>query len=85
MANRWGKSRSSDIAVIFIFLGSQITANGDYSHEIKILAPWKKNYDKPRQHIKKQRHHLVDKGPYSQNYCFSRSYGWMLELGDKEG
>ena len=36
-----------------IFLGSKITADGDCSHEIKTLAPWKKNYDQPRQHIKK--------------------------------
>ena len=40
----------------FIFLGSKITADGDCSHEIKMLAPWKISYDKPRQHIKKQRH-----------------------------
>ena len=39
----------------FIFLGSKITENGDCSHEIKMLAPWKKCYDQPRQHIKKQR------------------------------
>ena len=32
----------------FIFLGSKITADGDYSHEIKMLAPWKKSYDQPR-------------------------------------
>ena len=32
--------------------------------------PWKENYDKPRQHIKKQRHHFADKGPHSQNYGF---------------
>ena len=32
----------------FIFLGSKITADGDCSHEIKTLAPWKKIYDKPR-------------------------------------
>ena len=31
----------------FIFLGSKIIANGDFSHEIKTLAPWKKNYDQP--------------------------------------
>ena len=37
----------------FIFLGFRITADGDCSHEIKILAPWKKSYNKPRQHIKK--------------------------------
>ena len=33
-----------------------------------MLAPQKKNYDKPRQPIKKQRHHFADKGPYSQSY-----------------
>ena len=33
-------------------------------------SPWKKNYDKPRQHIKKQRHHFADKGSYSQIYIF---------------
>ena len=39
----------------FILGGSKITADGDCSHEIKkLLAPWKKNYDQPRQHIKKQ-------------------------------
>ena len=38
----------------FIFLDSKITADGDWSHEIKRrLAPWKKSYDQPRQHIKK--------------------------------
>ena len=45
----------------FIFLGSQITADSDYSREIKTLAPWKKNYDKPRQHIKKQRYYSAEK------------------------
>ena len=43
----------------FIFLGSKITVDGDCSHEIKkMLTPWKESYDKPRQCIKKQRHHL---------------------------
>ena len=45
----------------FIFLGSQITADSDCSREIKTLAPWKKNYDKPRQHIKKQRYYSAEK------------------------
>ena len=45
----------------FIFLGSKITADGDCSHEIKMLAPWKKSYDKPRQHFKKQRHYFANK------------------------
>ena len=35
-----------------------------------MLAPWKNSYDKPRQCIKKQRHHFVDKGPYSQTMVF---------------
>ena len=39
----------------FIFLGSKITADSDFSHEIKkTLTPWKKSYDQPRQRIKKQ-------------------------------
>ena len=46
----------------FIFLDFKITADGDCSHKIKTLAPWKKSYDKPRLHIKKQRQHFADKG-----------------------
>ena len=61
----------------FIFLGSKITADGDCSHEIKILAPWKKSYDQPRQHIKKQRHYFANKGLSSQSYGFSSSHVWM--------
>ena len=61
----------------FIFLGSKITADGDCSHEIKTLAPWKKSYDKPRQHIKKQRHCFANKGPSSQGYGFSSGHVWM--------
>ena len=57
----------------FIFLGSRITVDGNCSHEIKMLAPWKESYDKPRQHIKKQKHYFADKGPYSQSYGFSSS------------
>ena len=58
----------------FIFLGSKITANDDCSHEIKRLAPLKKSYDQPRQHIKKQIHYFANKGPLSQNYGFSSSH-----------
>ena len=61
----------------FIFLGSKITADGDCSYEIKTLAPWKKSYDQPRHHIKKQRHYFVNKGPSSQSYVFSSSHVWM--------
>ena len=38
----------------FVFLGSKITMDSDCSHEIKTVDPWKGNYGKPRQHIKKQ-------------------------------
>ena len=61
----------------FISLGSKITADGDCSHEIKTLAPWKKSYDQPRQNIKKQRHYFAYKGPFSQSYDFSSSHIWM--------
>ena len=61
----------------FIFLGSKITADGgDCSHETKTLVPWKKSYDQPRQHIKKQRHYFANKGPSSQS-CFSSSHVWV--------
>ena len=50
-----------------------------------MLAPWKKSYNKARQHIKKHRHHFADKGPYSQNHGFSSSHVWMWELDHKEG
>ena len=48
-----------------------------------IDVPWKKSYDKPRQHIKKKRH-LADRGPSSQSYGFSSNHVWMWELDYKE-
>ena len=62
----------------FLFLGSKIMADGDYSHEIKrCLLLGKKSYDQPRQHIKKQRHYFANTGPSSQGYGFSSSHVWM--------
>ena len=81
MANRWGNSGNSDR---LYFLGSKITADGECSHEIKTLGPWKKSYDQPRPHIKKQRHYFADKGPTSQGYGFSTGHIWMWELDYKE-
>ena len=49
-----------------------------------MLAPWKKSYDQPRQHIKKQRHYFANKGPSCQSYGFSSNLVWMWELGHKE-
>ena len=46
-------------------------------YEPMTLTPWKKSYDQPRQHIKKQRHYFASKGPSSQGYGFSSSHVWM--------
>ena len=48
-----------------------------------MLAPWKKSYDPPRQHMKKQRHNFADKSLSSQSYGFSSSHVWMWELDYK--
>ena len=50
-----------------------------------MLAPRKKSYDQPRQHIIKQRHYFANKGPSTQSYGFSSSHVWMWELDYKEG
>ena len=50
-----------------------------------MLAPWKKSYDKPRQHVKKQTHYFVNKGLYSRSYDFSRSHVQIWELDHKKG
>ena len=82
MANKRGKMET---AVGFIFLVSKITVDGDCSLEIKTLAPWNKSCDKPRQHLKKQRHHFANKHPYSSHYGFSISHVQMWQLDHKEG
>ena len=53
--------------------------------KLKDASTRKKSYDKPRQCIKKQRHHFATKGPYNQSYGFSNSHVWMWELDHKEG
>ena len=50
----------------------------------KTLTPWKESDDQPRQHIKKQRHYIVNKGLSSQGYCFSSGHVWMWELDYRE-
>ena len=52
--------------------------------KLKTLTPWKKSYDQPRQHTKKQRHYFTNKGPSSQSYGFSSGHVWMWELDYKE-
>ena len=53
--------------------------------KLKRLVLWKKSYDQPRQHTKKQRHYFADKCPSSQSYGFSTGHVLMWKLGYKEG
>ena len=53
----------------------------------KTLTPWKESYDQPRQHIKKQRHYFVNKGPSSQGYGFSSSHvceSWTIKKAEHQ-
>ena len=70
----------------FILGGSKITAdcNCPLNLKLKMLVPWKKSYDQPRQHIKKQRHYSASKVLSSQRHGFSCSRVWMWELNHKE-
>ena len=82
MANRWGNSGNSDR---FYFLGLQNHCRWWLQPwNEKTLAPWKKSYDKPRQHIKKQRHYFANKGPSSKSYGFSSSHVQTWKLDYKE-
>ena len=53
-----------------------------------MVTPWKKSYDKPRQHIKKQRHYFADKGLYGQIYGFPVvMYGyesWTIKKAERQ-
>ena len=78
MANRWGNNGKSER---FYYLGLQNHCRlWLQPWNQKMLAPWKKNYDQPRQHVKKQRHYFANKGPSSQSYVFSSSpmYGYEI-------
>ena len=65
-----------EIVTEFIFLGSNITVNGD-CHDIKRYLFLRRSYNKPRQCIEKQKYHFADKGPCSQSYDFSNSHVQM--------
>ena len=83
MANRWGNNGNSDR---LYFLGIQSHCRWWLQPWIwKILAPWKKSYDKPRQHIKKQRHYFANRDSSTQSNGFSSSHVWMRDLDHKEG
>ena len=59
-----------ELVTDFIFLGSKITADANCSHEIKRFLLLGKSYNKPRQYVKKQKHHFANKGLYSPSYVF---------------
>ena len=82
---KW-KGKKVETMANFIFLDSKITADRDCDSEIKkMLAPWKESYDKIRQRIKNQRHHLANKGPYTKSYGFSvicRCESWTIKTAE---
>ena len=83
MVNRWGKQWKQWET---LFWGTpkslqMVTA----AMKLKDTSSWKKSYDKPRQHIKKQRHYFANKRLSSQSYGFSSSHVWMWKLYHKEG
>ena len=82
LANRQRNNRNSDR---LYFLGLQNHCRWWLqAWNLKMLSPWKKSYDQPRQYIKKQRQYFANKGPSSQGYGFSGSHVWMWELDYKE-
>ena len=82
MANRWENNGNSDR---LYFGGAPKSLQMVIAAmKLKTLAAWKKSYDQPRQHIKKQRHYFADKHSSSQSYGFSSSHVWMWELNYKQ-
>ena len=79
MANRWGNSGNDErlFYLFYFFWAPKSLQMLIAAMKLKALAPWKKNYDQPRQHIKKQGHYFADKGPFSQSYGFSSGHEWM--------
>ena len=82
MANRW---ETRETVTRFICLGSKNHCGWWLQPwNQKALAPWKKSYDQPRQHIKKQRHYFAKKGLSNQSYGFSSIHIWIWQLDYKE-
>ena len=86
MANRWENNENSDR---LYFLGLQNHCRWWLQPwNLKTIAPWKKSYDQPRQHIKKRRQAFADKGPSSQSYGFSCSLvhckSWTIKKAEHQ-
>ena len=78
MGKQWKQVRD------FIFLGSKITADGDFRHEIKRCLLLGRKVMTSLDSILKSRHYFANKGPSNQSYGFSSSHVWMWELDLKE-
>ena len=77
----------SNSFMAFVFMGCQFNI---WKSPVSVcfyesLAPWKKSYDKPRQHIKKQRHYFANKGSHCQSYGFSSSHvqSWRVRKAER--
>ena len=82
MANRWGNNGNTDR--LYYFAAPKSLQMVTAAMKLKMmLAPWKESYDRPRQHIKKQRHYFADKGLDSLSYGFDVMY--RRELDPKKG
>ena len=81
MANQWGKV---EMVLDFIFMGSEITVDGNCSHKIKRHSLLGRKAMTSPDSILKNRHHFASKGPSSQSYGFFTRHVWMWELDHKE-
>ena len=88
MTSWWLEVKRVDAVTDCIFMGSKITADIDCSHKIKTFALWKESYDKPRQCIKKQKHHLPAKVHIVKNMVFPvvmyRHEGWTIKKAEHQ-
>ena len=74
MANRWGNNGNRETLFSWAPKSLQMVTA---AMKLQDATLWKKSYDQPRQHIKKQRHYFANKGPSSQGYGFSSIHVWM--------
>ena len=82
MANRWRNNGNSDRLFFWAPKSLQMVTAG---MKLKDTCSLEEIYDQPRQHIKKQRHYIANKGPSCQSYGFSSSHVWMwVDLDYKE-
>ena len=77
MANRWGNNGNSDGLFSWAPKSLQMVTA---AMKLKDTS-WEKSYDKPRQHIKKQRHYFANKGPSSQSNGFSSGHCMDVRVG----